>query len=1109
VLLASTDRKYPMSSKSSPTVDAHEHGIHVSPPENENENENENEPHTVEAGRKTFTLLSFWEEKERSSRELVEGKTRPTPTTAKIATKSSHSQPQPKVDSITEAKSSSDDGPRKVVKEIDSVKVVVFPPSPPSNAVFKEKSTELEKVSKSKGNGSSEGAVFGDESNSKHVSFMLGCDRGILGGDSDGSTHDGLIVESEIDNAQLNANNNQECVLNSPTTTKDSHDTLSFSNSMSESDQDSKSTNSEHSEDEEVRAVDRCIKSPGSIIETGIASLLENADDENTNGLEQSDSCRGNHVDNDVIETHQNIVAYDIENGFEKNEGSDDGTQLFHDLTVREPWWKKNRNAIFFSAFVLVIISVAVIGLVFSPKPSDSNRTGSLDFSDENTLDITSEPSEVDKDSGDVVFVETLSPSSFSSYTLPPTTAKVVIPSSMPSMSPTGCAQQASGEAEQLSFDPSGNSSYTKIASDGNDMIATTESGEVVFYSLTNDGIWKNVLEINIGHYHNYSSVAISNGIAVIGHPYASETGRIHVYERNETSNSWNEIEDILFANEEGEIGGGFGWSVGVSSSSDGGLIVVGAPFENYTTGSVYVFERNGLGVWSELGNFLPSLCAEERYGKSVAVYGNLIAMSADCEVNVQIFEYDKSSKSFNKHQNLYYVQFNSGIISSMAMNSNNLVYSTVLGVITIFETTQNKQFTFQQELFVGRDEISDYPVALSKNLLATGIGNQTVMFSLDAGDLRSGLFWKQIGSLERVTSNTTNSVSVSIALVHYNTLLGYSNEIISYHFEDCAVPMPTQHPSMSLVPTQPSVTPSNLQNHSSSIHPSVAPSVPDSSPVSGIPTTLVPRPGTGSAQPFQPSLFDETVEPTFDNIPSTNPSPSSSEQQMNTQSALPTLSQMPSTSPISQLNETSASPVGTQPSLSPSNQRLAAPSMNPTNGESQSPAVAPSANPTKSESQSPSIMPTISHLPSLFPSSFSSSPSSSLAPTSSSRPSHQPTVTVMPTSPCYVIDITVYFDNKPLETGWVLTKADSSGSISTVETYFPMESSLANERQDNAVCVKEGNYTFAMYDSGGDGICCDHGSGAYVVVAQGAIVADGGEFGYSEAVTFYIPFSL
>ncbi len=572
-----------MSSKSSPTVDAHEHGSQVSTPENENDHENghENEHRSAEAGRKKFTLLSFWEEKERSSRHLAEGKSRPTPTTANISMKSSHSSPQSTDDSFTKE---AGDGPRKTVKETESVKVVVFPPLPPSNAVFKDKYTELEKESKSSGNGSSEVAVLGDESKTKHVSFMLGCDGGISGEDRDRSSHNFSIAESEVDTTESNSNNKQEGVLKTLTTTKDSHDTSSSSTtSMSENKQDIKSTKNELAI-VTVEAAEQSTESFGSVMETGLAPISEDAEIQNTAALEQSLNSLETLVDKTITETQQISATDDVENGFKKNKCSDDSTQIILEVTASEPWWKKNRNAIFFIIFVLVIISATVTGLVFSPNPSESNITGSNEQLNENALDSTPETSEVADDFRDVVSVETLSPSSFPSNTASPTTANIVMPSSMPSLSPTGCVQQVSEEADQLSFDPSGNSTYTKIATDGTDLIAATESGDAVFYSLTNNGVWKLMQEINSGQHHNYSSVAISNGIAVIGHPYANETGRIHVYERNETSDSWNEIEEILFANVEGEIGGGFGWSVGVSSSNDGELLVVGAPFENEYT---------------------------------------------------------------------------------------------------------------------------------------------------------------------------------------------------------------------------------------------------------------------------------------------------------------------------------------------------------------------------------------------------------------------------------------------------------------------------------------------------------------------------------------------
>ena len=48
--------------------------------------------------------------------------------------------------------------------------------------------------------------------------------------------------------------------------------------------------------------------------------------------------------------------------------------------------------------------------------------------------------------------------------------------------------------------------------------------------------------------------------------------------------------------------------------------------------------------------------------------------------------------------------------------------------------------------------------------------------------------------------------------------------------------------------------------------------------------------------------------------------------------------------------------------------------------------------------------------------------------------------------------------------------------------------------------CAAEGCYTFTIFDSFGDGICCAYGTGDYSFTVDGATVAAGGEFGDSEA---------
>jgi len=49
-------------------------------------------------------------------------------------------------------------------------------------------------------------------------------------------------------------------------------------------------------------------------------------------------------------------------------------------------------------------------------------------------------------------------------------------------------------------------------------------------------------------------------------------------------------------------------------------------------------------------------------------------------------------------------------------------------------------------------------------------------------------------------------------------------------------------------------------------------------------------------------------------------------------------------------------------------------------------------------------------------------------------------------------------------------------------------------------ICLPAGDYTFTMYDTFGDGICCDWGDGDYTLSADGDILASGGEFGSSES---------
>lgn len=90
------------------------------------------------------------------------------------------------------------------------------------------------------------------------------------------------------------------------------------------------------------------------------------------------------------------------------------------------------------------------------------------------------------------------------------------------------------------------------------------------------------------------------------------------------------------------------------------------------------------------------------------------------------------------------------------------------------------------------------------------------------------------------------------------------------------------------------------------------------------------------------------------------------------------------------------------------------------------------------------------------------------------------------------IVDITP--DNYPSETSWDLVD-DMGGVIA------------AGNASGAELCIDAACYTFTIYDSFGDGICCSYGQGNYSVYdAAGTVVASGGDFGSSESSSFCLP---
>jgi PKD repeat protein len=91
-------------------------------------------------------------------------------------------------------------------------------------------------------------------------------------------------------------------------------------------------------------------------------------------------------------------------------------------------------------------------------------------------------------------------------------------------------------------------------------------------------------------------------------------------------------------------------------------------------------------------------------------------------------------------------------------------------------------------------------------------------------------------------------------------------------------------------------------------------------------------------------------------------------------------------------------------------------------------------------------------------------------------------------------LNIVIVQDNYPNETSWKLF--DSAG----IQV-------AAGNVSGGAVCIDGAEcYSFVIYDSFGDGLCCGYGIGSYSLFLDGILIGSGGQFGFSEATSVNCP---
>ena len=96
-------------------------------------------------------------------------------------------------------------------------------------------------------------------------------------------------------------------------------------------------------------------------------------------------------------------------------------------------------------------------------------------------------------------------------------------------------------------------------------------------------------------------------------------------------------------------------------------------------------------------------------------------------------------------------------------------------------------------------------------------------------------------------------------------------------------------------------------------------------------------------------------------------------------------------------------------------------------------------------------------------------------------------------------LTLTLTLDNYPAETTWQFT--NSGGSV--VASGGPYASNQQGATVVENINLTGGDYTFTIFDSYGDGICCAYGSGSYSLSDGANTIASGGAFGSSESTAF------
>ena len=153
-------------------------------------------------------------------------------------------------------------------------------------------------------------------------------------------------------------------------------------------------------------------------------------------------------------------------------------------------------------------------------------------------------------------------------------------------------------------------------------------SGSAYVFERDGTGTWQEVQKLTPSdgaEFDQFSiAISVSDNYAAIGAPYddddGNNSGSVYVFERD-GAGTWQDAQKLTAS--DGAANDQFGWSVSVSGS----YVVIGAVGDDdngNNSGSAYVFERDGVGTWQEVQKLAASDgAANDYFSNSASVAGS------------------------------------------------------------------------------------------------------------------------------------------------------------------------------------------------------------------------------------------------------------------------------------------------------------------------------------------------------------------------------------------------------------------------------------------------------------------------------------------------------